>query len=72
MAICGLRMLSMELLRDLLAGLFAVSAPFAASFFCCFRNSISSLPLSNVNDLKASNRFFDFKIAWTKVLLPSP
>lgn len=62
----------MELLRDLLAGLFAVSVPFAASFFCCFSNSISSLPLSNVNDLKASNRFFDFKIAWTKVLLPSP
>ena len=70
LAICGLRMLSIELLRDLLEGLSAGSAASAASFFCCFKSAISSFPLSKVKDLRASNLFRDLTMARPRLLLP--
>lgn len=65
----GLRTLSMELVRVGRLGLLGDSGSFARSFRRCLRRSISSLPLSSVNDRKASNLFFDLAMARTKVAL---
>lgn len=63
----GVRTLSMELLRKDRLGLFGGSEPSARSFLRCCRRWVSSLPLSSVNDRKASKRFFDLMTAWIKV-----
>ncbi len=59
----GLRTLSIELFRKGRPGLFGGSDPCARSFLRCLRRSISSLPLSSVNDRRASKRFFDLMMA---------
>ena len=67
-ALCGLRRLSTEVLRELAVGLDG-SDEVVPSFFRLFIRSISSCPLSRVKDLKASNRFRYLKIAWIKIRL---
>ncbi len=59
----GLRTLSIELFRKGRPGLFGGSDPCARSFLRCLRRSISSLPLSSVNDRSASKCFFDLTMA---------
>ena len=66
LALCGLRILSTELFRDVRPGLFGGSDP---SFFLrCFMRSISFWPLSRVKDRRASNRFRYLKIPCIKTL----
>ena len=69
-ALCGLRMLSTELARDVRVGLEGESGLSSAACLRRFMRSISAWPLSKVNDRKASKRFRDLKIALTKTLLP--
>ena len=67
---CGLRIVSKEPLRIDLVGLVKSSVPSAASFLCRCSRSISSRPLSRVNDRKASNRLRALRSVRTKILLP--
>lgn len=67
----GVRGLSIELLREGRAGLLVCSETSARSFFLWFKRSISSWPLSSVNDRKASKRFLDLIIALMKFPLPA-
>ena len=61
-ALCGLRKLSTEPLREPRVGLVGFEAAIASSFLRCCCRSISSRPLSRVNDRKASKRLLDLKM----------
>ena len=70
LALCGLRMLSTELFREVRLGLIGRSDGSVASFRRCFMRSISCWPLSSVKDRKASNRFLDLNKPCMKIRLP--
>ena len=69
LALSGLRMLSMELFRDVRVGLAGGCEASAASLLRCFIRSISSWPLSRVKERNASNPFLELKTPCIKTLL---
>lgn len=69
LGVTGLWALSTELLRKDRPGLFGDPESFARSFLRCLSRSISSLPLSRVNDRNASKRFFDLTTVRIKMEL---